>query len=343
MNPIAFRQTAGRLLRGALASPAVYPLLRRRAGVSAQTLSILMYHTLGEDSERLDAWTVVRQRDFLQQVRQLRVHHDIVSLDDALKSAPAGQGARPRAVLTFDDGNASLVSHLLPLLERERLPVTIYIATAHVESGGAYWFDALMTALQPPCETTFDLGRWGLGQFPVGHHDSAINWLRISALLEALKTLGPDEREAASAEVLRVAGKGRSEAAVRSLQPLAPAQVGELSRSPWVTIGSHTHGHELLDQVPLRAAVASIETSVERLQAWTGRPVRHFAYPNGNHSPVIVEAVRRLGFASAVTTRPARASAKGDPLLLPRIGIGRYDDLARFRLGLLAPMDGLGR
>lgn len=343
MSADAFRQTAGRWLRAGLASPAVYPLLRRRAAAPPEAVSLLMYHTLGDDHERLDAWTVVRQRDFLAQVRCLREHHDIVPLDQALDDPPGSSG-RPRAVLTFDDGNASLLSHLLPLLEREALPVTVYIATGHVETGEPYWFDALMAALQPPLAARLDLGRWGLGCHRIGHADSAVNWLRISALLEALKTLTPQQRSQAVEEVLRQAGAGVSPPAARTLGPLTPTEVAELARSPWVTLGSHTHGHELLDQVPLAAALHSVDTSLQRLEAWTGQTVRHFAYPNGNHTPALVEALRASGrLASAVTTEPARARTDGDRLRLPRIGIGRYDGIERFRLGLLAPLQRTGR
>lgn len=331
------RRAAGRWLRGALAAPPVYGWLRARAR-SPGAVTLLMYHTLGPDTGRLDAWTVLRQRDFLAQVKALREHHDIVPLDEAL--APAPPTGRPRAALTFDDGNASLVSYLLPLLERERLPVTIYVATQHVESGQPYWFDALMAALQPPCAEVFDLAAWGLGRFEVGHADAARNWLRISALLEALKSLPPDERDPASAAVLRQAGGGEPMAPDHPLRPLTPQQLRKLAESPWVTIGSHTHGHELLDQIPLAEALRSIDESCERLQAWTGQPVRHFAYPNGNTSPPLVEALRRRRqFDSAVTTREARCSPRSDRLALPRIGIGRFDSLARFRLSLLAPED----
>lgn len=333
---LPLRQAAGQWLRGALATEPVYGLLRARARAPG-AIPILMYHTLGPDAGRLDAWTVLRQSDFLAQVRALREHHDIVSLDDALEPGPG----RPRAVITFDDGNASLVSHLLPLLDRERLPVTVYVATRHVETGQPYWFDALVSALQPPCARVFDLGAWGLGRFPIGDADPGRNWLRISALLEAMKTLTPDEREQASAAVLRQSGdSARSARQDDPLRPLTPTELKRLADSPWVTIGSHTHGHELLDQIPLDEALLSIDASCERLQAWTGKPVRHFAYPNGNSSVELVEALRRRGqFDSAVTTRPARCSARSDRLALPRIGVGRFDSLARFRLSLLVAED----
>lgn len=314
----------------------MYGLLRARAHAPG-AVPILMYHTLGSDHERLDAWTVLRQADFLAQVRALREHHDIVPLDEALRPATG----RARAVLTFDDGNASLVTHLLPLLERERLPVTIYVATQHVESGQPYWFDALVMALQPPFHGMVDLTPWGLNRFEVGDPRPARNWLCISAVLEALKTLSPEARRLASAAVLQAVGPSSGTPAIdHPLRPLTPAELKQLSASPWVTLGSHTHGHELLDQIPLDEALRSIDASCERLQAWTDRPVRHFAYPNGNSSPALIDALRQRGlFDSAVTTRVARSSARSDRLALPRIGIGRFDSLARFRLSLLAAED----
>lgn len=60
-----------------------------------------------------------------------------VSHAGAGKKAPGsgsvGGGVRPGVVLTFDDGTADWVDHVLPALERHRVPATFYVATAFVD------------------------------------------------------------------------------------------------------------------------------------------------------------------------------------------------------------------
>jgi peptidoglycan/xylan/chitin deacetylase (PgdA/CDA1 family) len=315
----------------------VYPLLRGLSS-SRDSIAVLMYHTLGDDYEAFDAWTVLRRRDFLEQVRSLRQTHEIVSLNDALSAGPAGVREKPRAVLTFDDGNASLHTYLLPIVEAERLPVTVYVATEHLETREPYWFDAIMVALQRPARPVIDLRSFALEVYRVDQPPGPDRWLAISRLLEALKTLGAESRAKAALEVLDQAGTANTRHDSADDHPLAPltiAQLRDVAASPWVTLGSHTHGHELLDQVPLGDALRSIERSRELLRAWTGREVEHFAYPNGNHNASLADAVAGLGFRSAVTTHQALWGASHRIHAIPRLGIGRYDGVERLKLALL--------
>ena len=225
-------------------------------------------------------------------------------------------------------GDVGLHTHLLPIVEAEALPVTLYVATAQIESGQVYWFDRIMNALQNPGVTTVRIEADKPRTWQIGPETGAARWMVISDVLESLKRIPPDLREALTSEILQQAGPAK-----RCFTPLAPlsvAQLNDLARSPHVTIGAHSHCHNLLDQIPLEEAAQSIRTSRELLQAWTGQPINHFAYPNGNHSPALHDAVKSAGFTSAT----ALGSELCDPLrtnyfAIPRVLVGRYDSLNR--------------
>jgi peptidoglycan/xylan/chitin deacetylase (PgdA/CDA1 family) len=321
--------------RRVLTSGGIYPLVRRRA-LRGDPVTVLMYHTLGGDDEDFDAWTVVRQSDFRAQMRWLQRHYDIVSLDEAWEHA-CGHGAaeRPKAVITFDDGHSGLHRYLLPLLDELRLPVTLYVATGHIVTGRPYWFDRIMNALQVRHRILLDLSRFGLPVFGVEPGVGEGRWQTLGPVLEALKTLDPAVREAAvdaAEEQLRPARRDDFDA----LAPLSLAQLQEIARCPWVTIGAHTECHSLLDQLSPDAAQASMELSARRLRDWTGAKVRHFAYPNGNHNAELMARARDAGFDTALTTRKGLWRRGDSAFSVARVPVGRYDDLARFKLNLLA-------
>lgn len=313
----------------ALTADSPYAWLRRRA-MRGDPVTLVTYHTLGGDDEDFDAWTVVRRGDFLAQVDRLRRDYDIVSLDDAL----AGAGPRPRLVLTFDDGHTGLHEHLLPIVEREALPVTVYVATGHVQSGVPYWFDAVVNAVQCKAPLAIETGLALLPRVTLGADRGEADWLRISELLEALKSIEPAARDPAVARVI-AAATACSRPEFRALEPMTVVQLRELARSSWVTLGSHSHGHELLDRVPLAAARDSVAASIALLAEWTGRAVEHFAYPNGNWNPALAAVLPALGLRSAVTTRHGLWRRDGSLFELPRVAVGRFDDPARTRLKLL--------
>jgi peptidoglycan/xylan/chitin deacetylase (PgdA/CDA1 family) len=318
------------LAKRALTAEAPYAALRARAW-RGNPVTLLTYHTLGADDEDFDAWTVLKRSDFLRQVEQLRRDYDIVSLDDALAGAAS---TKPQAVLTFDDGHSGWHEHLLPIVDSLSLPVTLYVATGHVQSGQPYWFDAVVNAVQTADSLSLDTGDAGLGRITLNTERGESNWLRISALLEAMKALAPEPRDVLAARIVAASANQRRPR-FRALTPLSVAQVRDLARSRWVTIGSHSHGHQLLDRIALPAACDSIAHSMALLAEWCGRSVTHFAYPNGNYNAALAEALPGLGLTSAVTTKQGLWRRDGSRFELPRINVGRFDDAARWRLNLL--------
>lgn len=323
------------LVRRAIASEAVRPLLASR--VHRARATVLMYHELGDDADRIDAWTIVRRSDFLAQVGHLRRHYDIVSIDEALQSSGRA-GARPLAVLTFDDGDANNHEILLPLVESERIPVTLYIATGHIRSRQGYWFDRVVNAAQGDRPVDVDLGSYGLGAYTLRRSAGAGHWAEIQRLLEAIKTIEPARRDEVVERAIAQLSPGLR-AGLDPIRPLSIDQVRALGRHPLVTIGAHSDCHNLLTQLPLDEARRSMALSAQLLREWSGQAVRHFAYPNGSHDAAVAAAARELGFVTATSTRPGLWRAHTDPMRIPRIGVGRYDDLATFRFNLLGLRD----
>ena len=310
-----------------LATPPVLAVLRRRA-LKDDPVTILCYHTLAPDTGGADSWTALRAGDFRAQLSYLRRAYDIVDLETALEGSPeGGRGRRPRAVLTFDDGDRGLHAHLLPILRETPVPVTIYVATEQIEEGRPFWFDRVVNALQGAGE--IEVG--GLGRFRLPGGGGKAQWAAIRPILQALKATPPADRERLADLVVAQGGPAPSPA----LGPMTKDQLADLAAHDGVTIGAHSHGHELLDQIPLAAAEASVARSRDALRDWTGQEVRHFAFPNGNHSAALRDMVMRLGFASAAILEERTAPRGCDPFALPRLSVGRYDDATRLKLRLV--------
>ncbi|MFV0301838.1 MAG: polysaccharide deacetylase family protein [Paracoccus sp. (in: a-proteobacteria)] len=309
-------------------APVIYPWLRRQA-LRDDPLTILCYHTLGPDGDDMDAWTVLQASAFRRQIALFRRDYDIVSLDRALD----GPGSdRPQMVLTFDDGDIGLYTHLLPILRTENLPVTAYIATGQIEEQRPYWFDRVMNALQGPGIRQIDLGEAGLGRWSIGPDHGLPRCIAIGNLLEALKTVDPDRREAVVARVIDQAAPVTPPR--HPVGPMSLAQLREFAACPGVTIAAHSHCHNLLDQIPPDQAAASIARSRRLLADWTGQEVRHFAYPNSNHNAALRAEMARQGFASATLLDNALTPRDQDRFALSRINVGRFGQINRLRLRL---------
>jgi peptidoglycan/xylan/chitin deacetylase (PgdA/CDA1 family) len=127
-----------RVVKGAAA--AVDIVRPRRRGVV-----VLLYHRVGAGT----ASEVDLPLDLFEaQVEALAKSGRVRPLDACLHAlatpAPEGGGidADPVA-LTFDDGTADFVDVVVPILERLRLPVTLYVATSFVDEGRPFPGDGM--------------------------------------------------------------------------------------------------------------------------------------------------------------------------------------------------------
>ncbi|MBW3598305.1 MAG: polysaccharide deacetylase family protein [Planctomycetes bacterium] len=103
---------------------------RRRAGRGGDApVSILFYHRVAD--EHRNPWTITN-RQFARQIRWLKDRFELISLEEVQHRVRAGDSPRPAVAITFDDGYAENCEHALPLLIKERIPVTYFVASQFV-------------------------------------------------------------------------------------------------------------------------------------------------------------------------------------------------------------------
>lgn len=288
-----------------------------------------MYHEVLPDELDIPSWLVVRRSRFRRQMKYLKRHFRVLSMDDVMDylvtSASQKRTRRPPAVITFDDGYAGNFSCALPVLKELQLPFTVYVSTARVASGGRFWHDriicALITVGHGKLSIPTSIGRL---EYSGSARLDTRRWAGIERILTALKTLPPEERES-------IADQIGSDVQIPALRMMTPVELHQLSVERLVTIGNHTHGHELLDQLDPEVATQTILQAQLLLKEWTGQRPTHFAYPNGSYSGDVVGLVERLGMATAVTSNSRPWLAADSRFEIPRIGIGRFDNLNLFR------------
>ena len=112
---------------------------RRRRG-----LAILMYH--GVEAEPLSPACshVLDASSLRRQLRYLRMHFNVLPLDEALERLAAGTLPDRAVALTFDDGTRNLATNAVPVLRSLGLPAAIFLATGPMGTGETLWPDRLV-------------------------------------------------------------------------------------------------------------------------------------------------------------------------------------------------------
>jgi peptidoglycan/xylan/chitin deacetylase (PgdA/CDA1 family) len=264
--------------------PAVDQLLRRAvksASAVVDTLNpprpgvvVLIYHRVGGGS-RLEFDLPLNV--FEAQAEALAASGRVVPLGGALTrlaqpSGPDAASAEDPVVVTFDDGTDDFVDRALPILERCRLPVTLYAATSFIDEG-----------------------------LPFPDDGRPVSW------------------------------RGLADAHATGL----------------VDVGSHTHGHRLLDRLPPAEVASELDRSIELIGQHVGQPPLDFAYPKAVPGSAAADrAVRERFRSAALAGTHANPLGTTDPYRLARSPIQRSDGMRWFERkvgGGMAMEDGLRR
>ncbi len=295
----------------------------------------LMYHEVLPDAQGPSAWTVVKASAFHEQMLFLKRYFDVMTLDEALeRRCRRDNSGKPFAVITFDDGYRGNFSCVLPIIEDLQIPIHVFVSTRATETGKVYWYDTLISLYHYHGRLEVSLEQYGLGKYHLKRTgNEKKNWAAMQELLTALKTLAPATRKRIVADTVDQMGN-----VPNALQMMTIHELQKLADSPLVTIGGHSHCHNILPQLTDDDLNASLKINRNRLRKWTRQKVEHFSYPNGDYDKRVVRAVRQVGYKSAVTTLGKHWAGDIKPFELPRFGVGRFDSPGLFiaRLGRLA-------
>jgi peptidoglycan/xylan/chitin deacetylase (PgdA/CDA1 family) len=261
---------------------------------------------------------IVSAATLRRQLEQLGRRWEIVSLSEAarvLAEGPRGPG-RAFVAVTFDDGYADNHAVALPVLAGLRVPATVYVATGFTGSADRFPHDRIFAALRellrrriPPERASLPAPLQRLltaaaAETPAETLDRLIAavphgaLLEIAAALEARTGLSPLDLPPGA-------------------RPLDWSEVRELAGAG-LDVGGHSVRHAALPLLSLGEARREIEGCRDAIAERLGRVPRHFAYPNGLHSPAIRRAVREAGFDTGSTTDDRENVRGGDPFALRR-------------------------
>jgi len=322
---------------------------RLRTWAERQSVIILTYHRVTETwDETLDysqPGMVVTASTFERQLTILKEHFEVVTLSALLKNeGVAGQPARPRCVITFDDGWRDNYELAFPILRRHGLPATIYLATDFIGTDRAFWHTELtylftrtdvsrsledeLTFRAYPSPVRDELRRLARGG-PFRTHD-------LDPLIETMKALCDEDviEELVQALSQRV---GLRRPLFQDRRFFLDWDQVRAMVAAGFEIGSHGCSHRILTRLPAEAANEELVRSKAEIEHRVGREVEHFAFPNEASSGALVTAAAAAGYRTACLAEPVAQRGALGIRPLRRLGMheGVCGDGRSFNEGLL--------
>ena len=249
---------------------------------SDKFLSIYFHNPSQKLFEQIVIW--LKRNDY--RVIEINECYDILANKKVLKEKVA--------YLSFDDGWNTNIS-LIPIIEKYKTPITIFVATAPIESGNYWWELADASGEENKKASMKKL-------------EEKIFYKELELLKKKIKL----KRSSITEEELIM-----------------------FSKHPLVSIQSHTVNHPILINSSKEILDKELVESKKYLEEKTGKDIIAFSYPNGDFGKREVECVKNAGYKIAFTTKPdiINTTEVEDLLLVPRRAIntngGMYENLAK--------------
>ena len=278
---------------------------------------VLMYHSVAPVARQgmQDPSMAVPEAEFEAQMSFLARRRKVVSLGTLVDQLDEGHSPEPgTVVITFDDGYLDNYEIAAPILERLRLPATIFVATGHISRTENMWIDDLCCNFKHRgqhrlalANTSFDLSV--PGETDRAYHFAAGVLLRASVDTRAELMQSIERQLAPSCPPIRLMMNWDEVRALRK-------------RFPMITIGSHTRNHVDLSSASNDVVVAELQSAHDDIKRELGIEVDQFAFPYGRDSASGRAWLRSKGYRAAMLTGPVRlVQADSDPIHLRRLEV----------------------
>ena len=276
-------------------------LRRAKRGLceSGATIILTFHRVLDDASYRKTnslPGILVRLCTFREMVSYLLSQCELLGLSESISDT---RSEKVRIVCTFDDGWADNYTSAFPVVRAFKVPITVFICPSLLGKNMPFWPERTVALL---------------------NKNSQYSSSQIENKVESLKNLTPEHRERAIEGLI---GRTENASHVESFsvdRTLSWAEVLEMDRSG-VCFGSHTNTHQILTTIPDDQCREELFRSKQILEQVLAKPCPTFAYPNGNWSPAIRQAVAEAGFTLAVTTERRACTSFSDPLTLSRVNV----------------------
>ena len=277
----------------------------------------LVYHRVGDIG--FDTRNLSMQEDvFERQMIYLKNNYNLIRSEEEWDET-----AETSVLITFDDGYCDFYNTILPILEKNKIPATVFIATGNIGTKNEFWGDVLeyLVLHTNKNDVTF-LDK----KYPMATEAEKIQSMFL--LRNVLKnTSGIQRSELLSdlSNVLDVKAEPRI-----THRTMTENEIIDCSKSPYVTIGAHTRTHCCLSYEDKEVQYNEIYSSKKDLEKIIGKEVKVFAYPYGERNDFNDETIsiaKKIGFKRVFAAYEGMASFRTEYGRIPRNNISLYSDL----------------
>ena len=255
---------------------------------SSQNLRVLAYHDITDANK------------FEDQIRFLvKSKYNVISLKVLQNHLFDGAFLPKNSVLiTFDDGDVSVLDHGLPILRKYDLPSVMFVITGLIDSVNTFWCRWVEIALQ----------------------NQGKSYAESRVVVNNLKKMSNSERVAYLEKLDPVASRQLT------FDDMLKMQNGKMF------IGNHTHTHPMVNKCTNQELNNDLKLSLANFEKWQLPGGEIFAYPNGNWDEESEEILKNNGIDMAFLFDHKLNKKDINPMRISRIRVNSDTELNEFKV-----------
>lgn len=273
----------------------------------------LLYHRVREYKEDVQLLAVTPEH-FSDQMRWLSENYKIVRFDEDWNQIEGDA-----VCITFDDGYEDNFLTAVPILNKFQIPAVIFVTTGNIDTGREMWWDELERNLLSD-KVYHDHFHLSDAMYECTWNTSTaerredlyytLHWL--------MKLIDVEKRNDWIRQLQEWNGfeeEGREENRCFQTKDIKDIDISR------ILVGAHTVNHPVLANMLSEQQKKEIETSVRKLEALFGKPVRTFSYPFGGRTDYNEETMQiceESGFLKVAANIPGIWKEGDDLYQIPR-------------------------
>lgn len=208
----------------------------------------------------------ISPKKFESLIKWLTKHDfEFISTGELIEILDSKKNVRKKVWISLDDGWAQNF-HLLPIIERLRVPITIFLSTNCILEG-YFWF-SIVYKLRRLIKYDHPHKFWEIPETE-----------RQMSFINLLPNIVLSERETLTVE-----------------------EINKLASCEYLTFGNHTHNHVILNNCSPIQIYEEITLADSLINRWISSQPIAFAYPNGNVESYSRTVISALGYRLIATT-----------------------------------------
>jgi glycosyltransferase involved in cell wall biosynthesis/peptidoglycan/xylan/chitin deacetylase (PgdA/CDA1 family) len=281
---------------------------------SLNRIPILVFHKVDLEDDKF--WSSVHPYQFDQVIQFMKTKYRLITLEELLSSSK--KSLRNTAVITFDDAYKNFYDYAFPILDKHKVPATVFVPVKSIMQNAAIWTSQIVTCFKYTNKTELKLNIGGKDLHLRFNNEKE----RIAGaifLLNLLQEVSSHEQAVKTEEI-----KSQLEyIPEKDLQMMSWSEITELKNK--IDFQSHSMSHPCLDKVENEEdLVYELKESKAILSDKLARDVKYIAYPIGKYSSHVEEVAGKFYDAAfAVDNKLVELKKLNDPSY--RFRIPRYN------------------